>query len=465
MIPANIGVLIDEYLDGSIGAEGMKTLEAWLKQSQGNMDSFLSHVDVHVRLESAMAAAPQLHLEPETGTAEQTERVSFWRRLPVRLAAAATLIVSAGLIWWLVTEKPDNSPKYAMGRMIKQIGQVTVTDRSTVEDIASEVTTGPGSSCRIEQPDRTALAAGEQTRLEWRRHEADRAQNLTVQKGLAYVEFAPQTRPYKVQVGRLNAEVLGTRILAEQGVRTALSVFHGRMKTAVGNSRTVVLGGQTAGVDGNGMVVTGLPALNNQYAWLGQLGFEPDSITKGSELPAALADGNALDFSMYRISGGDWSITYGKQGPVAVQNDISSPEGAALSFGASRWLKGVWSCKARMLQTSTNPAINVAFTFASGESESFGAKNTPPLLLAKNSTFFIKAYFEINGEKDILSVGRLELWPENNPKDKLVAGGWVMAPGSSGVKNVRGPCAPGLHMYRCAVELSEFRLENATPAK
>lgn len=467
MIPPQIGELIQKYIDGEIDAGELKTLEDWLKADPANMDAFISHVDVHVRIGSELTAMPDV----KPGSVAPHGR-SFWRSRPVlSLAAAALLAASVGTVFWLQTRgrAPAGLRVCAMGAVTKQVGQVTITDHGAGEDLRTDVVTGTGSYCRVDQVDKSLIAVDEQSRLLWSRSAGSGQQTVNLESGRTYLDLAAQEKPFLMQVGDLRGEVLGTRILAANGGGSAyVSVLKGSMRVESKVARAVIHGGQTAmpipGIEGKGVAVFGTPISEKQLAWVDQVGVGFERVRNEAPDMTRRFDRGDINLSMYRVFLGDLKVDYGEDGPVVTQYDNGLDNVPDMAFGDYEWLKGDWSCKARVINIRTNPSIHLVFAYATGGVEGYGVSRSIPTLLAKGDAFYIKGSFEIDDSADELKVNRMEFWPEKSPRDVLVGDNWTRRPGTSSIKK-RGPCALGVRAYHCAVEFSDFKLENAVSVK
>ncbi len=108
MIPKDIGMLMDQYLDGSIRKRDLRLLEAWLRRDTAHVDAFVAHVDTDQALRQSMAALPQTRFRlPARNQTPRSEARARWRKAAGwGLALAASAVAAAGLFLYVTGSGP-----------------------------------------------------------------------------------------------------------------------------------------------------------------------------------------------------------------------------------------------------------------------------------------------------------------------------------------------------------------------
>lgn len=107
-IPEDLKTRIDEYLDGTLDADGLRTLDAQLRQSDAARDYFVRYASLHVDL----FLDARTHRATDRALAAISPTARNSRRLAVRaFAIAAGILVATCVGWWLgVHRHPTPAP-------------------------------------------------------------------------------------------------------------------------------------------------------------------------------------------------------------------------------------------------------------------------------------------------------------------------------------------------------------------
>jgi len=213
--------LIQAYLEGKLSPEDAGPLNDWLRASPENLDRFLHQVDMHLALHATPA--------PRVGRR--------WKRLVA--AAAAVLVVGAGLAYW-GSGSPDVARlEEARGKvylLLTDGEKVLVTAPKGLRAGQGIETEGPQSSALLRYPDSTRIDVGPATMLRAIDENAEGGKKAHVARGAvaADVSRQPEGRPMVFTTPQGNARVLGTsiRIVVDDGPKgsTRLEVKQGRVR-------------------------------------------------------------------------------------------------------------------------------------------------------------------------------------------------------------------------------------------
>jgi transmembrane sensor len=178
---------------------------------------------VHARIDAESKAAPaRPALTVASGGAArrpmrwETKAVPVWQRNTLRIAAAAVLVVSAGVLWRSTQPNDHGTPVAAAQRFATAVGQrdtVRLTD-------GSRIVIGPGTELTV------ASGFG------------DRARDVTL-NGEAYFDVVhDESRPFTVHAGGATIVDVGTTFTVQSdssaGVRVAVTSGAVRLRRATG---------------------------------------------------------------------------------------------------------------------------------------------------------------------------------------------------------------------------------------
>jgi hypothetical protein len=321
----------------------------------------------------------------------------------------------------------------------------------------------------VDQPDRTVIAAGGGSRIEWRQDRDSGAKVLTVAAGPVYLDVAEQKKPFVIQLGsEAQAEVIGTRLLAVSRADSPIfSVLKGAVRVRNRESAAYLTAGAIAtpwnSPQGAGLRVARVPMKPDTLAWLDRLGLDSAGILReAADEKAVPRSAGGIDLAFIHIRGGTWRIEPRADGVAITQEDERTQ--GVIVFGTPGWLGGDFSCKLRVLRSS-GPQRTAQLLFAHPDwgLEAFAGdlvSATPP---RADLVFNLRARFAVDPQANAMSLSRIEEWLESAPSQRVVQEDVVKKPEVSGITR-RGPCSLGLRTFGCAVEFRDVRLENGVPA-
>ncbi|NIG55395.1 FecR family protein [Chitinophaga sp. Cy-1792] len=287
----NIYQLIDKYLDGTISPAEEARLMAWYQEhSEADVEWFSEHIDEEERVRLRMLGQIQQHIStPAPVTVVHKQRWHYW-------AAAAAVLLVAGLATWLYMPPLQHSPKQAplaqapkaitpggnkavliLGNgekivledagngLLSQEGSVAVnkTDSGSLQyngtrqaagTVYNTLNTPYGGQYRIILQDGTKvwLNAGSSLHYPTSFPEGERSVTLS---GEAYFEVAPDaSRPFTVAVATtaektMNVRVLGTHFNINaypEEKQNLVTLLEGSVKVAYDQANALLVPGKVA---------------------------------------------------------------------------------------------------------------------------------------------------------------------------------------------------------------------------
>ncbi len=382
--------------------------------------------------------------------------------LRVCLAAAATIVAGAALSLMVFR---DASPPF---HLAKSIG--------TVRHEAAAFETGPGSYARVDFRDGGWLGVNENSRV--RIAMDGRRADLTHERGQLFLDVPTQREPWRVRLGTVQVDVLGTRLLLDnRALQPFVSVLEGASRVRQGESSTIILTGQTAVMQiGSVGSLGSLPRSSlievrtmdvrpEALAWLDGLDIASRVIADDTQRLVRRRVSADLDFDNYRVSGGDWSLEGGGPSLRIRQKDAKASQ-AMILFGAPRWTKGEVRVSFRLL-SPLQPGAGVRTTlfYANLHSDSFGARGQLPALAQSGRWIEMRLAFEAQGD-DTMIVHGLDFHPEGQPKAwGFPQGGRIVRTPEKSLVKKRGMAGLGLSVVGCAVEFKDLRIVNGVLAE
>ncbi len=324
--------LLAEYLDGAkdlaVQADLRKHVDAHPEDVAEIMDFVRDAASLQLILDSSRPALPELIFNTlnmdksaSTFTARVVHAIEDDRhltdtqtiaardaikrhRLPFKnaiaiLAAAASLVVVAGGVWWVsrqagaptgdgvelrVVEVRGSGVRSQGSGVRGQAGVTESPSHPVTESMATShkplragdilrpgdgVEVGADGYAKLVYPDRTQVELRQNTRLRVTLGTgADKdAKRLALDDGLLICSVAPQKKPFLLETAHAVAEVVGTSFsLADNRVQTTLAVEDGRVDLHQKDQRLEVSAGETAVADAAGM-----RKLSPADAWITEL--------------------------------------------------------------------------------------------------------------------------------------------------------------------------------------------------
>ena len=196
----DINEVIIRYLDGSAGLEEKRLLLQWLKQSDHNRDDFTATRDLW--LSCNVAAGDELEVDIALGKLK--DRILQEQGRMEKESRAERKPLSVVLRWTRVA---------AVLLLLLGIGYAIGSWRGhSVPDIVvqNQLITAKGSKGRFTLPDGSVVWLNSETRLTYPNQFAGDKRLVTLE-GEAYFEVAKDAKkPFVVQAGEIDVEVLGT---------------------------------------------------------------------------------------------------------------------------------------------------------------------------------------------------------------------------------------------------------------
>ncbi len=462
-------------LDGSISEADARALRQLLDE-QDHRKRFVQLLDMHATLASLSVHIVTVKngsdIEIRWNRACDTPNVKRrWigkrslRLWPALTAAAALLALIGGQVL-LRDRGPDFARDYAMGRIVKAIGPLSIADQVSPVERITRLELPSESLCRLDRPDGTAIAVKGPSSLDWREDRISGANALHLAEGLAYMDVAPQKTPIGIVFPNgTRADILGTRLLAgRSGGREFVSVFEGQVRAQMGQTLLTIGPGQTAPVtDGAAafchLLNTPVPA--NALTWLAELDFDMAKVDE--ERKPSIRHAAHMAFQQTIFRGGAWRMERKDDGYALVQDDADAT-GLAVAAGL-RLLSGEFRCQARVTRTGARPTLGVAFLYpVEGGGRYMEALNVPPDLippmLAKNTLLNIRVRFQLHAHRDTLHVREFEVWPDGHREQ-----GWKTEKFERTPQNTTIPKRPvgyvGVYAEQCAVEFFDLDMDGA----
>ncbi len=464
-------------LDGTIGEEDAHALRRML-DDPACRKRFVQLLDMHAtlacmtaRLDALRDGSDLVFRWRRPGNEQVAARRDTRRRLlrlwPALAAAAALLALFGGLLL-LRDTGPDLTRDYAMGRVVKAIGPLSISDHESATERITRLALPADSLCRLDRRDGTAIAVKGPSALDWREERTTGAQDLHLTEGLAYMDVAPQTAPLGVVFPNgTRADILGTRLLAGRNDgREFVSVLEGNARARMGQTLLTIGPGQTAPVPDIAAVFCHLlntPVPAAALTWLGELDFDVATLAEERK-PGVLHAGAHMAFQQTIFRGGAWRMEWKDDGYALLQDDAGAAQAMAMA-GGRRLLSGVFRCKARVHRTGTRPTVGVAFLYPVEDGGRYmEALNVPaalvPAMLARNSLLHIRVRFQLHAHLDALHVREFEVWPEGHREQ-----GWNMERHERTPQNTSIPKRPvghvGVYAEHCAVEFFDLEMTGA----
>ncbi|WP_324675867.1 FecR family protein [Hymenobacter sp. GOD-10R] len=211
MTQAEFEALLQRYLDGNSQPGERQLVEKW-SQQLGQEENLVLDRSLHEEVRTAMwQRIMQLTADEELVAPVQempvvSRPLSFWQGQASRWAAAAILVLSLGLGWWLL-QRSQRAADLASAKWVRQVNNLEREQELTLHD-GSRVTLYPGSRLQYKE----GLAG------------ARREVYLT---GQAFFKVTKNpSRPFLVYTDKVLTTVLGTSFLvtayANQEARVAV---------------------------------------------------------------------------------------------------------------------------------------------------------------------------------------------------------------------------------------------------
>lgn len=244
MIPQDIGLLVDKYLDDTIDVAEFSRLESWLGQGRANMNEFIELVDVHVGLERALASLPEIRLveaaDQAAGTGEK--RPVAWARFVRPLAVAAGLLAVVGVVF-VVQRESANERRQNVASIMSCTGgnvfRMSADNRQSRLEKGDcllpgdEVIVGSGCAAVVRTFDAVDVDLDQNTSMEMC-SSSDRL-SFKYREGRLYCAVSKRdagARPFAVGLGpRSSVMAMGTAFeIAGAGGRTTVVVDEGKVR-------------------------------------------------------------------------------------------------------------------------------------------------------------------------------------------------------------------------------------------
>ncbi|MBA4387686.1 MAG: hypothetical protein C0404_06870 [Verrucomicrobia bacterium] len=467
--------LASRYLDRQTDGQEVLELEQMLKDSPEARKLMGRLLNQHVALRSMSTNAMPGEFDAESSDQATTPDAHAFRsgtgtafRRLVPLAAAASILIAAGLAYHFMQKPASVPPASNVYRVALKTGNVSVQN-----DL---ITTESNSVCRIEYPDGTLVAIGDTTSVKLSPDDPVSGKQIHLDRGRIYVDAPKIGKRLAVLSRNFQCDITGTKFMVGNREGTAsLLVLEGEVMFSRNKSATYVsagqgIGGSDAG-DSSYLTVVSMESIPvTNYEWLDGIGVESKSLPNRFARPKPALT-SLVDLNNYTFHGGTWRIVHTNSGYVVRQENTSADMESTILFGKPAWKSGVFSFKCRILGDASeipdgDVAINVMLHTGQA-AEGIGIRNrTRDLLqaaLKKDPEGWIvfRVRFLIPNATELRCIA--EIWPESDPSEKYSLP-FHKNPGNSRFIKTRDVCGIGLSTTGCAVEFRDLKLENAVGA-